>query len=403
MAMCPWKELPYKASFPDKGSPSELIISEEYIINLFSGNSISDLSATTKEHSRAASIPERTIKPWKLRPQKTYDFENSNVIDPADGVVHSNMEPGKKYICPGLIDWHVHPSSVPGDTGLAGAIPSSPAVSSMQQPFACAQMLRWGFTTVRHSGGATLALKEAIEDDIFPGPRLFIADSALSQTGGHGRIHSTHDRRGAGGICCGGEHALGLSVTSSRSWTAVGVATPTDRLENTQFKADEVRAISEVARSYGTWVTAHAYAQRAIRQAVDNGVEGIEHGNLLDDDTARYMAERGVRLTPTLVTCDAMAPTTRAPNGGVVEGVRHPREGPEQQGGAAVRDGQRRQGAEAGWIPGQVKAGFAGDVLILNENPLDDVSILNNSERHVLVVIKDGQVYESSWFCYQKT
>ncbi|GKT91145.1 amidohydrolase [Colletotrichum tofieldiae] len=85
-----------------------------------------------------------------------------------------------------------------------------------------------------------------------------------------------------------------------------GVASPTDRIENTQFTADEIRAISEVARSYGTWVTAHAYTPRAIRHAVENGVTGIEHGNFIDKETAEFMAEKGVWLTPTLVTYAAM-------------------------------------------------------------------------------------------------
>ncbi|RYP59217.1 hypothetical protein DL769_008626 [Monosporascus sp. CRB-8-3] len=185
-----------------------------------------------------------------------------------------------------------------------------------------------------------------------------------------------------------------------------GVASPTDRLENTQFTADEVRAVSEVARSYGTWVT------------------------------VRYMAERGVRLTPTLMTYDAIASdeVRRLP------GAREPAEEPGGAGAGAALHRDRRQGrrrdvlrirparalpaersrefgirarvlsskevlqratVNAARMPrqdgflGPVKAGFAADVLILSENPLDDVSILDNPKRHVLVVIKNGRAYES--------
>lgn len=69
-----------------------------------------------------------------------------------------------------------------------------------------------------------------------------------------------------------------------------GVASPTDALDSVQFTGAEIRAIVEVARNAGTYVTAHAYTPRAIRHAVENGVSGIEHGNLLDEETARYLS-----------------------------------------------------------------------------------------------------------------
>ncbi|RYP38788.1 hypothetical protein DL766_000788 [Monosporascus sp. MC13-8B] len=114
-------------------------------------------------------------------------------------------------------------------------------------------------------------------------------------------------------MCCGGERAVRLSVVCGsvpectraareqlrtgadflRIMVGSGVASPTDRLENMRLTPEEARAVSEAARSYGIWVTAHAYMPRAIRHAVDNGVVGIEHGNLLDEGMARYMAGRG--------------------------------------------------------------------------------------------------------------
>ncbi|RYP63579.1 hypothetical protein DL770_009356 [Monosporascus sp. CRB-9-2] len=363
---------------------------------------------------------------------------------------------GKKYICPGPIDCHVYLSSVPGDADLAEAIPSSPAVSFMRQPFSCPQTLGPGFTTVRDCGGATLALKEAIENDVSPGPRLFIANSALSQTGGRGDVRSAHDRRGTGRLCCGGEHASGLSVVCGgvpectraareqlhtgadflEIMVGGGVALPTDRLENTQFTADEVSAVSEVARSYGTWVAAHAYTSRAIRHAVDNGVAGIEHGNRLGEDTAHYIAERGVWLTPTLVAYDTMAsdkyadflpPENQRKNREVLarglcsieigaragvamcfgsDLLRPLTAEQSREFGIRVRVLSSKEVLQCATVNaarmvrqdgflGQVKAGFAADVLIPNENPLDDVSILDDFERHVLVVPKKGRVYES--------
>jgi imidazolonepropionase-like amidohydrolase len=327
------------------------------------------------------------------------------------------------------------------------------AVSYLRQPFVASQTLCRGFTTVRDVGGASLALKEAIADGVFPGPRLFIANHALSQTGGHGDVRGPHDKST---ICCG--EASGLSVVcdgvteciraareqlrTSADFVKImvggGVASPADKLENTQFTSDEVKAICEVARSYGTWVTAHAYTPRAIRHAVENGVTGIEHGNFIDEDTAKYMADNDVWLTPTLITYDAMGsekyrgflpPANQGKNREVLsrglESIRIAAEagvkmcygsdllGPmtaEELGEFAIRrevlsDLQVLQAATVNPAEmlrqkdflGQIKKGFAADLLILNENPLEDVTVFGKPEKCLLAVIKDGRVYDSRW------
>ena len=185
-------------------------------------------------------------------------------------------------------------------------------------------MLNRGFTTVRDCGGASLALQTAVAEGLHPGPRLFIAGKAISQTGGHGDGRSALTPESTD--CCGG-HAAGIgriadgveaSLTAAREqlrqgadflkiMASGGVASPTDKLVSVQYTAEEVAAITGVARAAGTYVTAHAYTPAAIQHAIRNGVGGIEHGNLLDKETAELMAERGVYLTPTLTTYDAMA------------------------------------------------------------------------------------------------
>lgn len=428
-------------------------------------------------------IPARLIKPWKLPPPQAYHFKNASIVDPCTGSIIRDaavticggvissveldssatglaeagakvVDVSGKFLCPGLIDCHVHIAAVAGDESLDGAIVSGdPTPSYFRQPFLCAQMLSRGFTSVRDTGGATLALKEAIADEVFPGPRLFIANKALSQTGGHGDTRKVHD---LGGQCCSTVSGIGavvdgvpdcIRVTREQLRTGAdfikimtggGVASPTDRLENTQFTAKEIQAISEVADSYGTWVTAHAYTPRAIRHAVSNGVKGIEHGNLIDKDTAKYMAERGIWLTPTLVTYDAMGsdkyagflpPANRAKNQVVLErGLESLRIADEAgvvlcHGSDLLGPLQAEQSREFGirakvlsnatvlrgatvnaakmlrqdHFLGQIKPGYAADLLILNKNPLEDVSILDYPERTVLAVIKNGRVYTSRW------
>lgn len=154
------------------------------------------------------------IKPWQLPPHTTYIFRNANIVDTekgtirkgcdvqvSDGIIEKLQEDrisamhgaivvdlAGRYLCPGLIDAHVHLMAVPGFEDLSKAFGNPFAVSAFRQPYVCQQMLSRGFTSVRDCGGASYALKDAIEDGVFPGPRLFLSVHALSQTGGHADI-----------------------------------------------------------------------------------------------------------------------------------------------------------------------------------------------------------------------
>ncbi|KAM3541031.1 hypothetical protein ARSEF1564_006071, partial [Beauveria bassiana] len=273
-------------------------------------------TTTTPPPIRQDGFPAKLVKPWTLPPQKTPARSYTHRILPASAdVIEVDLD--GRYLCPGLIDCHVHLTAV-GRLRLAQASNEADmAVSYFRQPFLCHQMLSRGFTSVRDTGGAMLALKEAIADDVFPGPRVFLANKAISQTGGHGDVRKAHDKNGGGGGGGGGGDCCQCGAQSSSiPVVADGVpaclAATREQLRQgadfikIMFTAAEVRAVADVADSYGTYVTAHAYTPRAIRHAVDNGVGGIEHGNLLDADTAWYMAARNVWLTPTLITYQAM-------------------------------------------------------------------------------------------------
>jgi imidazolonepropionase-like amidohydrolase len=426
---------------------------------------------------------ERLLKPWKPQSQKTYVFRNANIVDPIDGsilcqrtvkisggLIESVTHTGNycvvvpdennitvdlegKFLCPGLVDNHVHISAVPGEKNLGDLFGLDREVSNMRQPYVCQQMLRRGFTTVRDCGGASLALKEAISEGVIQGPRLFIAGHALTQTGGHGDTRGPHNHTD----CCGGtlialgrlcdgvpecikaaREELRTGADFIKIMAGGGVASPTDKLENVQFTADEVRAISEVARNSNTYVTAHAYTPRSIRHAIENGATGIEHGNLIDADTAKFMAERDVYLTPTLIAYSEMAspdfpgflpPESKAKNEEVLLagirslqiasdagvtlcfgtdllgplGVAQTKEfairaqvlSPKAILQSATINPVRRFGLSE--FLGQIKSGFAADMLVLTENPLDDISILDRPDEHMLAVIKDGRVFHSRW------
>lgn len=217
-----------------------------------------------------------------------------------------------------------------------------------------------------------------------------------------------------------------------------GVASPTDPLSGIQFTPDEMRAITSAASDAGTFATAHAYTPGAIRRAVEAGVRGIEHGNLLDAATARLLADNGVYLTPTLVTYAAMADpkyagflpgANAAKNEEVLdrglESVRLAHEagvkmclgtdllsflGAEQAGEFGLRArvlggdevlrhatvNPARMLGQADRL-GQVREGFVADLLVLNRDPLGDVTVFERPEEHLLGVIKEGRVYASRW------
>lgn len=424
---------------------------------------------------------ERLIKPWKLGPQKTYVFKNASLVDTVNGsilpnrtvkissgiiesvsitedqyyIIESSSETTidlkGKYLCPGLFDNHVHLWAVPGEGTLGGMYQLDNEVVMSRQPFVCQQMLRRGFTSVRDCGGATLALKQAIEDGVIQGPRLFIAGHALSQTGGHGDSRGPHNHTeccepvALGRVCDGvpacikaAREELRTGADFIKIMSGGGVASPTDKLENVQFTGVEVRAITEVARNANTYVTAHAYTPRSIRHAVDNGVSGIEHGNFIDAETARYMAERDVFLTPTLITYSAMASpefpgflpiesetkneqvlklglkslqiasdagvticfgTDLLGPMGIVQTKEFALRAQVLSNKAVLQSATINPARRAGLSDylGQVKEGFAADMLILNEDPLHDISIFDKPEKHMLAVIKDGRIFHSRW------
>jgi imidazolonepropionase-like amidohydrolase len=226
------------------------------------------------------------------------------------------LDAGGRTVIPGLIDAHFHAyalslTSVENETGPL----SYSALAGARRLEAA---LRRGFTSVRDVAGGDIGLANAIEEGLYPGPRYFFTGPALSQTGGHGDIRAAND-----GSCFHGghmcevvdgvddllravRHRFRTGATAVKLMTSGGVISPVDPIRVPQYSAAEIRVVTEEASRRGSYATAHAYSPEAIRHSVLNGVRCIEHGNLLDAETARLMAEHEVFLVPTLVTYDAM-------------------------------------------------------------------------------------------------
>jgi len=227
-----------------------------------------------------------------------------------------SIDLGGRVVLPGLIDCHVHVMAVHHDVWQLSMQP--PSYITAQARHVLEGMLDRGFTTVRDAAGADYGVQLAIERGFLRGPRLFFAGAPLSQTGGHADIRP----RGVQEFICtcaglGLFPALADGVPEVRRavreqlrsganqikiMAGGGVASPTDPIDGTQYSLEELTAACEEATAANTYVMAHAYSPRSITRAVQCGVRSIEHGNLLDEDSAKVMKAHGAHLVPTLAT-----------------------------------------------------------------------------------------------------
>jgi len=229
-----------------------------------------------------------------------------------------------RTLMPGLIDCHVHVLASNANLGMNALQPN--AIIMYRALPILEAMLNRGFTTVRDAGGADWALARSIALGLVPGPRIFAAGKALSQTGGHGDMRARGElllsepcsccfRAGAIARVVDGVDNVRLAVREElqqganqiKIMASGGVSSPTDPIANTQYSEAEIRAIVDEAEAANTYVMAHAYTARAIRRAIECGVRTIEHGNLVDADTAKLMAEKGAFAVPTQVTYEMLA------------------------------------------------------------------------------------------------
>ena len=227
-----------------------------------------------------------------------------------------------RTLMPGLIDAHFH--AVAADPNIGNVENMPPSLIAQHSRGFLEASVRRGFTTIRDAGGADYGLATAIETGLIAGPRLFYSGLALSQTGGHGDFRPYEQDHG---LCsCGlgarvfsrivdgvpevrraARDELRKGATQIKIMASGGVASPSDPTWVLQFSEEEIRAVVWEARSWRTYVMAHAYTPEAIRRCVEYGVRSIEHGNLIDAETAAYVAEQGAFVVPTLCTYDALS------------------------------------------------------------------------------------------------
>ncbi len=216
-----------------------------------------------------------------------------------------------RTLMPGLIDAHTHImfATIP----QAVLLMSDVGYLNVAAVKAANDMLMRGFTSIRDLGGPVFGLKRGIDAGLVPGPRIWPSGAFISQSGGHGDFRLPNElpappgsfvmseRVGAAAIADSPDavrqrarEQLALGASQIKVMAGGGVASYYDPLDVTQYTVAELRAAVEAAENWGTYVTVHAYTPRAVRQAIEAGVKCIDHGQLLDEATAKLMAEKGV-------------------------------------------------------------------------------------------------------------
>ncbi|MCA1410935.1 amidohydrolase family protein [Bradyrhizobium sp. NBAIM20] len=368
------------------------------------------------------------------------------------------IQGGGRVLMPGLSDMHWHAMMVrptpaqmlSSDLGYTTLLASAEATATLMR----------GFTTVRDMGGPTFSLKRAIDEGLVPGPRIYPSGAVITVTGGHGDFRELWELpQSQGGTSrveqLGGSiiaddpdevrkrvrEQLMQGASQVKLTAGGGVASPFSPLDVTTFSEADLRAAVETATDWGTYVATHAYTPSAIRRSIAAGVKVIEHGHLMDEPTARHIAEKKIWLsTQPFVDLGGAAmlpPAQQAQMRQVVAGtdtvygfvkkfgiktafgtdILFSKPLAEHQGRGIVDLTRWFTPAEALTMatstngellalsgarnpyPGRigvVEEGALADLLLVDGNPLEDIRLIEDPANKLVVIMKDGIIYKDT-------
>ncbi|HEX4780578.1 MAG TPA: amidohydrolase family protein [Usitatibacter sp.] len=359
-----------------------------------------------------------------------------------------------RTLMPGLIDAHMH--AYASDVNMFKVESLGPGYRTAH----AVRMLGWaldcGFTTVRDVGGGDYSLAKAIADGLVRSPRYFYSGKVLSMTGGHGDLRRVEEAPDYKAMCsCGvfnsfckiadgvdeclratreelrqGAHCIKIMGSG-------GVASPTDPIWMNQYREDEIRAIVGECTERRSYAAAHCHPASAVRRCVEFGVRSIEHGTLIDDDTARFVAKSDSYIVPTMVIVFALV-ELGAKLGFPPESLEKARVAFKDA--LSGLDKMRKAGVKVGYgtdllgltytqqcreftlrrevfTPlellrqatsnnaalmmmegriGCVAPGAYADLIVVEGDPLEDIGLLANDGRSLAAVVKGGEVVRSS-------
>ena len=408
-------------------------------IRIFDGKS-STLSLSSNVLVRGNTIEQISLTP--IMPDA-----NSHVING-----------GGRVLMPGLIDNHWHATLVrptpaqllSSDLGYSTLLAGAEATATLMR----------GFTTVRDLGGPVFSLKRAIDEGLLPGPRIYPSGAVITVTSGHGDFRQFSDLPRRPGHLSHGEELGGFAVADSPDEVRLrvreqlmqgasqikltaggGVASPFSPLDAVTFNEDELRAAVEAAENWGTYVCTHSYTPESIQRSIRAGVKCIEHGHLMDDATAKMIAEKGIWLsTQPFVDMGAgagLGPAELAKLKQVVDGTDTTYRLAKKykiktafgtdilfSAALATRQGHYLVDMMRWYTPAQIlvmatstngellrmsgkrnpypgtigviEKGAYADLLLVDGNPLEDINIVADPAKNFVIIMKDGKIYKDT-------
>ncbi|MGX5818885.1 amidohydrolase family protein [Chitinophaga lutea] len=363
-----------------------------------------------------------------------------------------------KFLMPGLIDAHYHAmfaaipemAALTADIGFVNIVAAGNAKGCLQR----------GFTSIRDMGGPIFGLKKGIDMGLVDGPRIWPSGAFISQTGGHGDFRlpyevpsannaplSYGERMNASAIADGKDAVLKrsreqlmLGASQLKLMAGGGVSSVYDPLDVSQYTEEELHAAVEAARNWGTYVTVHAYTSLAVQTAIKAGVLCIEHGQMVDEATAKMIADKGIWwcLQPFIEDEHGNKksnPASAAKQKEMYAGTDHAMEYAKKYKAkiawgtdalfnaenataqglmltkmlrwftpfevlrmATYNNGQvlqlsGKRSPYAGKI-GVLEEGALADVLLVDGNALQNIKLLEEPAKNLLLIIKDGVVYK---------
>ncbi len=376
------------------------------------------------------------------------------------GAAATVIEAGGRTLMPGLIDahWHtmlIRPTpdvAIYGDIGFINFLAGAEARATLMR----------GFTTVRDMGGPSFGLKQAIDLGIVEGPRIWPSGAIITVTSGHGDFRMTSElpRDGTRSLSrmeqIGGSmvadspdmvrqrarEQLMLGASQIKLTAGGGVSSPHSPLDVSTFTLEELKAAVEAADNWGSYVAVHAYTPAAVRRSIDAGVKVIEHAHLIDDATAKYMAEKGVWLSTQPFLAEEGSPF--APGSIQYIKQRAVMQGTDLIYRLAIKYGIKtafgtdilfsqekatRQtallSAMTRWYSpaqvlrmatsinaellalsglrspyegklGVVEVGALADLLLVDGDPIANIRLIEDPERNVMIIMKDGKIHKNS-------
>jgi imidazolonepropionase-like amidohydrolase len=368
------------------------------------------------------------------------------------------IDGGGRVLMPGLIDNHWHTTLVRPTP--AQLLMSDLGYSTLLAGAEASDTLMRGFTTVRDLGGPAFSLKRAIDQGLIAGPRIYPSGAVITVTSGHGDFRSPLDLPRQPGHLTHGEELGGFAIADSADEVRMrvceqlmqgasqvkltaggGVASPFSPLDAVTFNEDELRAAVEAAENWGTYVCTHSYTAESIRRSIRAGVKCIEHGHLMDDATAKMIADNGVWLSTQpfidLTAGAGLGPAELAKLKQVVEGTDRTYKFAKKyniktafgtdilfSAALATRQGQYlvdmlrwytpaeilvmatstnadllRMSGKRNPYPGAlgvVEQGAYADLLLVDGNPLEDLNLVADPAKNFVVIMKDGKIYKDT-------